>query len=539
MTKCAATFYVNGQKLKWNLLQGERQKTIWVPNYVFDETDDEIVELKENSLNKEESTGFKDISEIKGYIRKKLKSEMGIEEKETGDKINLLVLGINSIMISRLLNIFSDELGIKLAVNRFIESCTVEKWAEIVLEELKKVERDNKLLDDKKNNISDKFQSFPELRYEEFELNEVQNAYWAGRRKEVYLGGVGCYATFKMNILNLDVERFQKAVGLLVQRHDMLRCIINKNGKQKIAKNITLPIKVYLYKDVEDMEIHLSKIQKEIYNKVLPLEAPLFEIVITEMDNNVWRIYFGIDFMIADALSIYILWRDLNDLYHGRSLPQLTLTFKDYLMNQVHEQENVREYSKKYWTDRIFSFPNPPQLPIKNNVKNYGEFTRRKQWIAPEEWEKFMKNAGRLGLTASSALLTLYAEILSAWGGGSTFAIMLTLFNRKNIHKEVNDIVGDFTNLALVEVQRDQRTYLENAKRIQKQVQEDLENSDFSGLKFLKELRNQRGNNLFYPVVFTSAVGVEKLAKSNENLFWDNLDGILSSTPQVLIDHQV
>lgn len=539
ITKCAATFYVSGQKLKWNLLQGERQKTVRVPNYVFDETDGEIVELKEEDLVQDELMGFKDISEIKEYIRKKLKTEMGIEENEAEDGINLLVLGINSIMISRLLNIFSDELGIKLSVNRFIESCTVEKWAEIILEVKEKAEKDNEFLNDKKENITNSFQSFPELRYEEFELNEVQNAYWAGRRKEVYLGGVGCYATFKIDIVNLDVERFQKAVELLVQRHDMLRCIISKNGKQKIAENITSPIKVYLRKDIEDMETHLSKLQKEISNKVLPLEEPLFEMVITEMDNNIWRIYFGIDFMIADALSIYILWRDLNDLYTGKDLPQLTLTFKDYLMNQDYKQENVREYSKKYWTDRILSFPNPPQLPVKNNVKNYGKFTRRKQWIAPEEWEKFVKNVGTLGLTASSALLTLYAEILSAWGGGSKFAIMLTLFNRKNIHKEVNEIVGDFTNLALVEIQRTQRTYLENAKHIQKQMQEDLENSDFSGLKFLKELRNQRGNSLFYPVVFTSALGVEKLAKSNKNLFWDNLDGILSSTPQALIDHQV
>lgn len=55
------------------------------------------------------------------------------------------------------------------------------------------------------------------------------------------------------------------------------------------------------------------------------------------------------------------------------------------------------------------------------------------------------------GVTPFAALLTLFAATLERWSRTTTFTLNLTFFNRQPIHPQINQLIGDFTSVTLVD----------------------------------------------------------------------------------------
>jgi amino acid adenylation domain-containing protein len=551
--------YTRGVAVAWKKYYADsgRQK-ITVPNYRFHERHFELGGLTEREgigvsgaaarhalteaarVNSSGAPGsgpaLMNLAEVKKYVREALTRELKTAPDELPDDQNLLLYGLNSITTTRLLGVYQSDLAIALEPGIFLSNCTIKQWAEIIYEKMQKPVTAAEPLRP--------FGRYPDRRYEPFALNEVQYAYWAGRNAELEWGGVGCYAYLEINPAGLDPVRFEQALHALTQRHEMLRDLIDADGRQQISPKITLPLMVYHRETLGDLATHLENVRQEMATQVLPLGKPMFEIRLAEMEEGRWRIHFGIDFLIADALSLYIFWNDLSRLYAGETLPALEVSYKDYLEYAL-EQKKSRRYAldQKYWLDRAAGFPAAPELPVNpaSNQAVQGGFIRRQKWLDRETWLSFVKAAAARQLTPSAALLGLYAEILSAWGGGSHFAVMLTVFAREAVHPQINQIIGDFTRLILVEVHRDNIAVALNAAAIQAQMRADLEHSNYCAVDFVKELnKGTDASQRIYPVVFTSALGMEQLNDPERpESFFDRIGWSVSSTPQVFLDHQV
>ncbi|CVK20161.1 hybrid non-ribosomal peptide synthetase/type I polyketide synthase [Sporomusa sphaeroides] len=547
--------YNRGAGINWQQYYADSGcKKVAVPNYRFTEKHFGLVPINNepgcfDSPDRPASAGgtalpgsyragqpFAQPAEVKHYVRQALIRELKIAAEELDDNQNLLLYGLNSIVATRLAALWRSELAVSLQPGLFLSNCTVNKWAEIIYEKTTKPATDEEAA------IS--FLACPEKRYEPFLLNEVQYAYWAGRNPEMDWGGVGCYASFEIDMDSLEPERFGQALRALVQRHEMLRAVISPEGTQTILPVGSLPLTIYRQEAVQDLAAHLKLVRQEMSTQVIPLGRPMFDVRLTEMDTGRWRIHFGIDFLIADALSLYIFWKDLTCLYAGEQLPVLEVSYRDYLgYTAGRRQTRQYELAKKYWQDRVGNFPAPPQLPVNLPAGKpaAGKFVRRQKRIDRTKWQAFVQAAARQNLTPSAALLSLYAEVLAAWGAGSRFAVMLTVFDRERVHPQIDQIIGDFTQLMLVEIRREQVAASRNAAAIQAQMLADMEHSHYSAIQFVKELNhreNSRGR--MYPVVFTSALGMQELPDAaGPASFLDNIGWTMSSTPQVWLDHQV
>lgn len=528
--RCLIDLYSNGINIIWDKYYEDKSfNFVTTPNYVFDENsfNNDIVEdevfVKKNIV-------LKDKDDCKNYIVNLLVSGLRINREDIEDRTNLLFLGANSIMIGRMLDTLRKKLHIKLEIKKFIQNCTVLDWTNLVWEQYKNADGIDK---------KDDFISYKLLENEKFNLSDVQYAYWIGRNPEMEWGNVGCCAYLEFDIDNLDIIKFKKVVNSVIKRHNMLRCIITEDGHQQILEEIDNPLIIYDKDNIMDLDEHLLNIRDEMKYQKLPLGKPMFDIRASENKQS-WRIHFTIDFLISDAMSLFIFWNDINKLYSGIKLKPLEITYKDYLYHMDNYLDtNKYNTDKQYWIDRVNNFPKSPQLPYKNSNISYNsdrKFIRKKEIIDKETWNKFKKNAATHNLTASAALLSLYSEVLSAWGGGKHFAIMLTVFKREQIHNQVNEIIGDFTKLMLVEIKREDKSFVENAKCIQEQLQSDLEHESYSAIEFVKELNRKKSEDNTYPVVFTSAIGIDEI---NDNIFLESMESILSSTPQVFLDHQV
>lgn len=527
--------YLVGQKINWRAYYnsiGKNYNKISIPNYSFEENNNKLISNPISNVIFTTKPQYEN-KDIRSLILDFLHSELMISVENVSDNDNLLTYGVSSIVMTKFTAMIKRIYNANIKTSELIKNCTIASWKELIE---KAVNSDKSEV--KKNICINKSDS-----YGEFELNEIQYAYWTGRNKGVKWGGVACYALFEIDVNELDIEMFIEALNKLVIRHDMLRCNISDRAVQKIQENIELPIKIYNQKDIEDEDKHLENLKEEMSHMIIPLGEPMFNVRISELKDNKYKIYFGIDFMIFDALSIYIFVKDLYSLYRGEELEPLELTYKDYLeytRNNIDEKKY--EEDKLYWVDRMDTLPVAPYIPTRNTQDNmYNvKFYRMKKVLSLDDWRSFEANATKNGITPSVALLTLYCEVLSAFGGGKAFGIMLTVFNREDIHRQVNDIIGDFTKLLLLEVNRSDSSFKVNANRIQEQMYSDIEHSSFSGLEVVQELRRTRGRDCMYPFVFTSALGMDWISQSEEdNLFIKNMNSILSSTPQVWLDHQI
>ncbi|WP_051890117.1 non-ribosomal peptide synthetase [Chryseobacterium vrystaatense] len=496
---------------------------------------------------------LKSVSEAFEYLQKNLMEELKLDEEELEElenDENLFTIGLDSITMADLTGRWKKELGIEVTSTDFLREPTLQSWAEFIFEKIN--EQGN--LTSSENVTLNLYTNNEASRYESFKLGDIQNAYVVGRNSEIPWGGISCYGYFEMNTKDLDTNALQLAVNDLIKRHEMLRVRVDENGFQKILPEMDYSVPVYRINETQDLQEHLTDIRAQMESQIIHLDQPLFDLRVSEMATGAWRIHFGMDFIASDALSLRLFWRDLSLLYSLRTenssyranLPEIKASFRDYLQYIELRKKSVRyEADKAYWMNRMDSLSPPPQLPLKKQISAYGhtskEFTHFERTFEKEQWEKFCKHAAQNKLTPTAALMGIFSEVLSAWGSGQQFGLMLTVFERDPVHPDIDKVIGDFTHLSLLSINCEKRSVEENALALQWQMQEDLEHKTYSAIEVVRELnRINPSVDLFYPVVFTSALG---LSRDENDLGDASVFGKVgyssSQTPQVWLDSQV
>ena len=78
----------------------------------------------------------------------------------------------------------------------------------------------------------------PARRHEPFPLTDIQQAYWLGRNASFELGGVGIHGYFEVLCRGLDLPRLTAAWQRVVDRHDMMRAVVQQDGRQRILESV-------------------------------------------------------------------------------------------------------------------------------------------------------------------------------------------------------------------------------------------------------------------------------------------------------------
>lgn len=526
--------YSLGVNISWEkFYNDEVHKKLRLPAFAYDMKSFSILKDYSFSANIEtvENTHKSFTKEQISQIVKQIVTEkLDIDISKAKENDSLLVYGISSVLVLQASAYINNYFGVRLGLDSLMENCTLSGWTELISSKMKSGF-------DEHSNITAVAEPVEHIGIR-FPLTKIQEAYFVGRCSEMLWGGTGCYAGFEIDMENLDTDRFVNALKKTVERHEMLRCIITEDGEQYITENYEPKITIYRRSNIIDMEKHLSSVHDEIMTQVIPVGRPLWDMRITEMNDNEWRIHFGIDFIIADALSLNLFWSDMEKFYNGDELVPLNFTYYDYLK---YTSENIDNNSfnddKEYWYNKAKDFPESPQLPYCETDKTnlYKKFVRRSAVLSEEEYKSLVAKSGSQGLTVASVLLELFSEVLASRSSNKHFGIMLTTFRRENIHSDVNKIIGDFTNLMLTEINIDNSGVINNAKKIQSTIQHDYTHGLYSAIDFVKYINSIHGKQTIYPVVFTSAIGVGNAG----NIFTQGIVSSASSTPQVFIDHQI
>ncbi len=393
----------------------------------------------------------------------------------------------------------------------------------------------------------------PEQRYAPFCLTDIQYAYWIGRQDVYEGGGVSCHVYFEVDYRYLDPARLEQAVNLLVQRHSMLRVVFSQDAQQRIQEEVP-PYKVGC-QDLRataptEIEAILRQERQLRSHEILDvLKGEVFGISLIQLPDCT-RLFLSLDMMLMDGTSIGLFLEELAHFYVHPAvpLPSPPFEFRDYLQT-LEEIRKTEQYGtdRQYWLDRLESLPAAPDFPQqKNQPASAPRFCRVSGTVAAKDWEVLQGKARKLGVSATSLLLLLFAKALAGWSRTFSFLINMTLFGRLPVHDQVHKVIGDFTTLqmfAFASQQLKGKDFVEQVELVHEVLMEDVSHNLFTGVEVSRELSKLRGySEVIAPVVFTSLLNINKGFADNpmaeEAGYLETAFGA-SQTPQVWLDCQI
>lgn len=466
-------------------------------------------------------------------LKEQIQSLLG-EDLIFDDDQNLFEVGLNSLQIMRLVSKWKKR-GFYVTYAELMSEPYIKAWHNL-LNKQKKLEEEHTI-----KSVRD----LVEDNKTAYELTDVQYAYWIGRMEAQTLGNIGCHGYLEIVSHGLNLNMLNKAWNSLIENHPMLRTRFLKNGKQQTLE--FLPLKKIEVNDFRKLDkrritIEVRKIRERLSHRLLNIEnGETIGIEVTLLpDKSI--IHFDIDLLVADVYSFQIILEDLAKAYGGKNIDRglKNWSFSKYLKYINEKELKNRAVSQKYWKDRISEIPIGTSLPTKNiEDLNNIVFCRREYFIEKYEWKKLKEKAGKNGLTIAMALLGAYATVIDRWSNESRFVINLPIFNRDSQIEGIDQVVADFTNLLLLEIDCNKDNVLSLMSSIQEQFQRDLQYISYSGVKVQRDiarLRNFKG--IIAPIVFSCNLG-RNLVSEEFIKRLGNIQYMITQTPQVMLDFQV
>jgi nonribosomal peptide synthetase protein BlmIV len=457
-----------------------------------------------------------------------------------GPHDDFFALGGHSVLAARAMMLLRERYGVPLALRDLLAAPTISALAAVIEE--------RSAGDAEPAGTVPRITHDPAAAHEPFPLTDVQQAYLAGRHAAFELGEVSTHAYLELSVDDLDVERFTRALRDVVDRHPMLRAVVSEDGTQRVLE--TVPAYQVEVQDLggtrnEVLDTRLAAWRERMSHQVLPAGRwPLFDVRVSLLRNGTALVHVSVDALICDAYSFGIVMSELAARYADpdATFPPLELTFRDYLLGTANVDGAVADDAAAYWRARLPELPGGPELPLSIAPAAIGRptFARRAGLLAAQDWTRLKAAAAERGLSPSAVLLAAFAEVLTAWSRRPHYSVMLTVFNREQLHPDVNRIVGDFTSLSLLEVDhRRGGAFLDRATELQRRLWTDLDARAVSGVTVMREWATLRATapRLVTPIVFTSNLPVADSVAGGES-FGELVYGI-TQTPQVHLDHQV
>lgn len=439
---------------------------------------------------------------------------------------DFFALGGHSLLATRVLARLRDDHGVELRLRDLLARPTVAGLAELITTAEPVAPKSREVV------TAGSGEPFP--------LTRVQHAYWVGRSATFELGEVGCHFYLEHDCAELDHERYQDAWNRLIERHEMLRCVVGADGHNVVLTEAPrYQVPVHELSDVDELEAVRDRLSHRVAD---PGRWPLIEAHVVRMPGGRSRVLVSVDVLVCDSASYLILDRELRALYENprAELPAIGTTFAE-CARAVDRRRGDAEHQRaaEYWRARLDTLPAAPPLPVRES-EGVPRFARRSATLAAPLWDRVREQAARIGVTPTAVLLTAYADVLAAWSGTNHFCLTLTVFDRPDVHPDVDKVIGEFSSLLLFEADhRGHATFAERARAAQHRLFDDLDHRSFSGLEVLAEQARRTGRQQNVPVVFTGMLGLDRLGGEPHDHEWlGPISFGVSQTPQVWLDHQ-
>ncbi|HEY0066242.1 MAG TPA: condensation domain-containing protein, partial [Flavisolibacter sp.] len=416
-------------------------------------------------------------------------------KERVGVKDDFFELGGHSLKASRLAGQVHRVFEVRLSLNTFFKSPTLEAQARIIAQS------------SKTGYLA--IQKAPHREY--YPLSSAQKRLFF--LQEFAPQGTG-YNMPMVNYLGreVDTERINTVLRQLIARHESLRTGFEKTEgvvMQKIHSNV--PFKL----DIHECLPH--EFEGYVHSYIRPFnlaQAPLLRSSLVHIKGAGYAWIVDLHHIISDGTSHQVLTDDFLHLYHGGELPELHLQYRDFSEWQNSLQGSSElEKQKGYWlsqfTGNIPRLSLPADRPRPSAFSFEGtmhSFTLDKE-LAAQVRAFCRQNQGTLQMVLLSALNVLFHR----YTGQQDIIIGCGIMGRR--HSELERIVGMFVNtLAIRNYPEAGKTFGQFYKEVSAACLAAYENQDlqFEDLVDMLQVERDPSSN----PIFDVALVVQNFTKS-------------------------
>ncbi|WP_338856684.1 amino acid adenylation domain-containing protein [Gordonia hongkongensis] len=463
-------------------------------------------------------------------IRDQVATALGVTPESIDPEQDLIAQGLDSLRMMRLAGTWRKR-GLDVDFARLAAQPTITAWAAL-------------LGGTPAPTTDDIAPSSSEPTEGPFPLAPMQHAYWIGRSDSHAFGNVAAHLYIEFDGSDVDPDRFTSAMAALLERHPMLRVRVLPDGTQEIGPAHPEAIAVHDLREhtSETVEQVLAARRADGTHRALPVdEGAVIRAELSLLPGNSTRVHLDVDMIAADAMSYRVLVDDFARLYRGESLPELGVTFATITADRTSRE--IRDDDVTWWRERIPTLPGPPELPLDERAMRGDaepHSVRLHHSVSASDWKRLEEHAHRRGVTPAAAVAAVFAEAVGTHSATQRFLLTVPLFDRPQVHPDVERVVGDFTSSILVGVDLSEpATLAERARSMRASMHEAAAHGSMNGLDVLRELSRHRGEPVVSPIVFTSALGLGDLFSQQATDVLGDPSWIVSQGPQVLLDAQV
>ena len=242
-----------------------------------------------------------------------------------------------------------------------------------------------------------------------------------------------------------DVNKLQKALDIIVSRHESLRTyfeIIDGKIVQKIVDELVVKV------NVQDVNTNEPDELFYIYQSIFDLsKAPLFNMFLFKLPNGKALLMLDAHHIIFDGISFNNFMQELEFIYNEKELPKINISYKDFAVWE-NNKLNTNEYeeSKTFWLKEFSGDIPVLNLPLsyqRDNKKSY-EGKNSVISLSKDITEKINAFANKNNVTPYIIMLACYYILLYNYTEQEEIIVGTPVSGR--INKELESLIGMFVN---------------------------------------------------------------------------------------------
>jgi len=244
----------------------------------------------------------------------------------------------------------------------------------------------------------------------------------------------------------IDEKRLENCFNVLINRHESFRTyfeIQNENVVQKILDSCHFKLEIVenaIFEDIDDL----------FKDFVKPFDlsiAPLFRAKLIYFSNGKSAIFIDMHHIISDGTSLNIFANELCKLYNGESLPEISITYKDFanFENERILNDDFKE-AENYWINQFkteIPILNMPTIHPRPAVQNF-EGKKLYSLIDSNTTSKLETLSKQIEATPYMILLACYYILLYKYTSQDDIVVGSPIVNR-SLAKNYS-LIGMFVN---------------------------------------------------------------------------------------------
>ncbi|MUF07538.1 amino acid adenylation domain-containing protein [Pseudomonas sp. CCM 7893] len=332
----------------------------------------------------------------------------------------------------------------------------------------------------------------------EFPLTAAQRDIWLDQLRlgDSPLYNIGGYVDLAGPVIP---ELIQRAVELLVFKHDALRTVLLLDGdgmpRQTFTLTLAVQVPMHDFSTLPDPQgATQALMQQQMAQAYSMASGPLFRFFLVKLDDDHYRLGTQAHHLILDGWGFGQMLQSLAGIYcaleQGRQPDLVAPSYIDFIDNDEHYRESARyARDRKYWLDKYQTLPEPLLVPRYR--------TRRDKEQAPSKTlaqpfpvallDRMEQVANRYQASAFHVLLAAMYVYFTRTAQRQEWVVGLPILNRSNAR--FRSTLGLFAQVSAVRFEfNEQLPFSALVRGVRDQLKQDFRHQRFPLSEMNREL---------------------------------------------------